>query len=77
MQEKQIRNPRDYFQCPSQKAVEDIKQPQGKSHVVACICNFMKVRKPKKNKLAGLLLETHCLEVFCGNLFRSTLLCYL
>lgn len=77
MQEKQIRNTIEHYQCPSQKALKDTKQPQGKSDVIAWICNFMKARKPKKNKWVALLLETHRLEVFCRNLFTSTLLCYL
>lgn len=56
MQEKKIRKPIKHLQCPSQKALKDTKQPQGKNNVIAWICNFMKARKPKKNKLAGLLL---------------------
>lgn len=76
MQEKRIRNLIKHYGHPSQKALKDTNQPQGTSNAVAWIHNFMKARKAKKNKWAG-LLETHYPELFCGNLFRPILFCYL
>lgn len=73
MQEKQIRNPIKHYQYFTEKLLKT--QSSHRVRVMSLLGYVRKARKSKKKKLAGLLLETHCLEVFCGNLqIHSTLL---